>query len=1078
MFKVINASAGSGKTYNLVKEYLILLFQDTENYKHILAITFTNKATAEMKERIISALEHIANPAKFPNSNVVNNMLPEILQECPKINPNEIQLIAQKCLTKILHNYSELAVSTIDSFSHKIIRAFSHDMELAAGFSIELHFEKLVDEAVSNLIARAGNDQVLTEFLINYIDHLHENKSNQDFEKPIKDIGKILSDDKIRVLLENDNFMNLDILFFKNIIQKLYAEIYSLEKKIKDVANDTNKAISDANLSINDFAKKSTGIGNYFNKVLKDIYKDNTNPTTLAPIEDYDNDNLWATKDGNRVGVIGIKPIIRDNFNKIQELLKELNDHQIIMENIYTFALLNEIAKEIDIIKTEENVLPIAEFNTKISDIVALSEAPYIYERIGEKYNYLMIDEFQDTSTLQWQNILPLIDNSLANNFTNLIVGDGKQAIYIWRNGEVRQFTSLPKIYQSISPEDITLNRENSFARNIQKINLDRNFRSAKTIVNFNNSFFKYFSENNNWIKDEAYTSIYDYAIFQQKANSSNTGYVEIDVFESEKIKAVEFQKFNIEKTYQIIEKLHNEYEYDYGDIAVMCYKSSEGQMIAGYLLEKGINVVSPDSLSLTSSNKVQFICSIIKMLSLQSNEVDLNMCLKYLCITNDKQQIFESLSKSIDKKAPHIKSFSAVCESFDINFDTTKLSFYSGYELCEYLIELFNLDNNDIFIQRFLNIFQENPSLTITEFPEWLDENEKDLKISSTKGIDAVHIMTIHKSKGLEFPVVICAFTDYKLPSGNTAKYLYVNNKSSFKHLKSHLVKHNSSLINSSYEDEYLEEKESQYLDKINLLYVALTRAKEQLYILTKRQKVSDEKKTKTSDTFSIDKIICDFIDNEECSSLHPFKIDDNTITFGELNKKTKKETYQDETIDLESIYSDWRTRIKIATPNKTYYDSDDSNGYSSEQIRWGNKFHALMSRIKTADDIKLISHFIDKKEVFNIEEKELFFKIFNSMINNENIFNLLFDYDKVYFEKEMLSSEGQIFRADRITVKNGVYNIIDFKTGEESLKDIKQIENYCEILRTMGHNDVKGYIIYCWEDVKLVEIVSKNLF
>ena len=1062
MFKVINASAGSGKTYTLVKEYLVLLFKNTDNYKHVLAITFTNKAAAEMKERIITALEHIAEPEKYMNSSINKYMLPDIAKELPQIAADKFPEKAKECLSKILHNYYEFAVSTIDSFSHKIIRAFSHDMQIASGFSIELDFGKLIDEAVSNLFARAGSDEELTEFLINYIDHLHESESSKAFERPIIELAQVLSNEKIRLLLEKSTFVNSDIAFFKGIITEFYSEIDLLENKLRATAQHSIDAMASAGLTPNDFWQKAGGIAGYFAKVLDKLDEVEKFSYAKKAIDNYDDNDKWISKESKNNNVLTVKPILLEDFNKIQVLTRELIDCRIILANLHTYALLNQIAQEIDLIKSEQNILPISEFNTKISNIVAQSEAPYIYERIGEKYNHIMVDEFQDTSILQWQNIIPLIDNSLSNSFKNIIVGDGKQAIYIWRNGEVRQFTSLPSIYKSLSSAEITAARENSFERNIERINLDKNYRSAKTIVEFNNHLFKYFSENNYFIKDEAYKNIFDSDLFIQKPNSKATGYVEVRSFEFSTGMTAEYSDFNVKQTHEIIQKLHDEYGYAYGDIAVLSYSGKHGQLIGGYLLEQGIDVVSPDSLHITSSPKIHFITSIINMLTKQSNEIDLNVGIKFLCEQANRAEAYETLSKSIDKRFPHIKSFANICKQFNINFDVPKLSFYSCYELCEHLITLFNLEVKDVFIQRLLNSFQENPKLTLTEYPEWFKNYGEKIFISSVEGKDAVQISTIHKSKGLEFPIVISPFTDYDITPKGRATYMHVANKTKNEKLDAYIIKYAEKLERSSYADEFEEEKESKVLDKINLLYVALTRAKDQLYIITKKEKSS-------TDTFGAHKIICNFVDSTECNNLNPNRIDDNCVSFGELNKKTETEKSTPNTIDLESTYHNWRTRLRIATSPQNY-SPENRQAYSSEEIEWGKIFHAAISFLKTPQDIANI-HLLQNAETLTTAQSEKILQLFNMLIADKAVNKLLFDYDKVYIEKEMINAAGQFFRADRITVKDGVYNIIDFKTGKENTKDIKQVANYCEILRSMGVAQVNGFIVYCGESVGIVE-------
>ena len=498
-FLVYKSSAGSGKTFTLVREYITLVLEDPEKYRNILAITFTNKAADEMKQRVLSSLKQLVALKKNYELRITNydkdkkNPLVEELSKRLELTEEEICNRADTVLTSILHNYSDFSIGTIDSFVHRIIKTFAHDLYIPLNFEVEMDEDVLLDEATELLISKVGADENITKILVEFTENRTDDERSWHVENDIKNFASVLLKEEGQIYL--DKLKEISLTDYFGIIKKLFALTTLFENNIKTIADKACGLIDRYNISQESFSQGRNGIGRYFiNLAGGNIDKIQPNSYVLKTIEE----DKWCSgkaEKADRDSIESIKGELKEYFNNIDELVNR--DHKkytlfsMIMQNIYPIAVLNEIKKIIDEIKTENNILHISEFNRIISGIVLKEPIPFIYERTGEKFKHYLIDEFQDTSLLQWQNLLPLIDNSLAENNLNMVVGDGKQAIYRWRNGEVEQFTSLPKIPVKTMTA-IVKEREATLERNYKGVELDKNYRSGKLIVEFNNKLFSF----------------------------------------------------------------------------------------------------------------------------------------------------------------------------------------------------------------------------------------------------------------------------------------------------------------------------------------------------------------------------------------------------------------------------------------------------------------------------------------------------------------------------------------------------------------------------------------------------------
>ncbi|MDD2205106.1 MAG: UvrD-helicase domain-containing protein [Bacteroidales bacterium] len=1059
-FKIIKASAGSGKTYQLVKEYLMLILSHADKFRHILAITFTNKAAAEMKERVLKSLTLIAN--SDDTSNQQNPLLLDLQQSLLNVN---VTANAPKAILSILHDYSDFAVSTIDSFSHRLIRSFAYDMKLASDFTVELDFDTVIKDAVDNLIARVGNDVDITDFMLSYIQNETENETGMSFEKPILDVGNILKNEKIRTEIAAKQLNKLTISDFVNLIEDIKKIKAKYKSSIETVAHNAVTLITQNGLDAGSFSQGLKGVGGFFYKVLKSDVEDiKFGKYTVDAMNGTAN---WYSKSASpsvKNAIENIKEDLQKYYEDICKNYKNFINLQVVGKNIYPFALLNEISKEIELIKADRNILPIAEFNTMISNIVAKSDAPFIYEKIDAKYANYMIDEFQDTSVLQWQNIIPLIDNSLSLGNANLIVGDAKQAIYRWRNGEVKQFVSLPKIYAGIGDPKVIAQREQNFNDNYCLTQLGYNYRSMPQVVDFNNKLYDYvYNYCGGLIADSC--KIYEAA--SQQCKTEGEGFVELD-FYNKKEEVQTYTDFNLKRTLEVVKELHNEYNYDYADIAVLCRAKSKAQLIADYLVQNDIPVTSPDSLMLVSSKKVLFIITLMKIVTGKNNDIDFFFAASFVAeYFNDNNEHLLTV-----KGGRPADIFAGLCKLYNCDFNYEKLLILSGYEFCENVVSLFKLDSNDAYLQRLLNVFYENPALTIQDFPEWFAEKKDKLCVAADNSSDSVQVMTIHKSKGLEFPIVICPFTDYNTALNSKKEFLLVDNLDKNSILKSCMVQLGKSLHESDYNKYYEDEMVDRNLDVINLLYVSTTRAVEQLYIFTENK--SDSKTTSTA--FEISDLLGNFVlyTNDGNSKI------ESVVTFGEKTVKNKKSLASAnaavETCELlNTACFDWRNKLNIAVSSDNFVRDyrADNDGFMSDQILWGNKLHLALSLLEKPADAKSIIARLSKKITLNEAEIDKINITVKYILENTDVYNLMFDNDKVLIERDMCDDDGSMFRADRVNVKGDKYQIIDFKTGEQRSEHATQVKKYCNLIKKITNAAVEGYVLYCDNECVKIDAV-----
>ena len=1049
-FTVYRSSAGSGKTFTLVKEYLKIVLQDTDAFRNILAVTFTNKAAAEMKHRVLHSLEELSDPL-IPFSKPLHIA---ILSETG-LGEAEIRSNAAEALKKILHHYSDFAIGTIDSFSHRIIRAFAHDFGLPVNFEVELDSGKLIETAVDLLLEKAGDDEPLTALLVGFLENKMEEDKSWAIDKILISFSGLLLDEESQQHLFK--LRSLSAEDFKAIAIFLRKKIREFEKSAGDVASKAQNAIRETGLEHQAFANGRYGISWYFEQIANGRFdKIIPSPKISSMVAKDVWHNAKATP-AEKSAIDAIRHVLLESYNQLQYIVASYPVYvfyNLLETSIYPLAVLNSIDRIMQEFKKQNNIIHISEFNTRIASIVLGEPVPFIYERIGEKYNHILIDEFQDTSALQWQNFVPLIENSLASGHFNLVVGDGKQAIYRWRNGDVEQFSALPALKGS-RENPVIKEREEALNRYFQEKFLNRNFRSRKEIISFNNDFFRFICG----FLDESRAKVYS-GLNQETDSAQDGGYIRIsfvDKPDDEEAPAGQMPG----KTTGIIADCRND-GYAWNDIAVLCRKNKDASLIARTLVEKNIPVISGESLLLNYSSHVRLLISLVSYLYNPSDQIIQAGILNHYCRTEPGYRKFFNdwlnMPSADDQRTKSFENFISVKTG---PYPVGKLKTLPVFDLFIILVRSFcQASANDPYIQFLLNSvlkFSTEVSSSAPDFLEWWDTQKEKLSVVMPSGYDAVQVMTIHKAKGLQFPVVIYPFASERMEP--TRPYLWVDLRDgTVPGLTAAILPSVSGMEITSYAGQYKEELQKSMLDLVNILYVAMTRPMERLYILPPKPSKS------ASQPKSIPSLLKSFLIHKElweegCDD-YEFGV---KITPGWSGKEKVG------VCGMSGIaFGDWRDKIRIRARAPEVWNLDDPEA----NRRFGNVLHMALAGINSehnADDV--IGEMLEKGLMDKKWEEEIRSKI-SSILSNPELAFLFNENADVKPEAEILTSEGHTLRPDRVVLRGREALIADYKTGRPLDKDKDQLRQYRKRLEEMGYNPVRSYLLYLEPDVRLEEV------
>lgn len=1021
-FNIYNASAGSGKTFTLVKEYLILLFTSSrkDRYKNILAITFTNKAVGEMKKRII---ESLAEFSKLDTSQSESALL-KIIADETGLTKKEIKNKSEEILKSIIHNYAAFEISTIDGFTHRVLRTFARDLGIPMNFEVELSADEVLIEAVESLISRAGTDDNLTKVLINYTLSKTDDDKSWDISRDLFQIAKLLINENHQQAI--DTLKSKTLEDFEKFSIKLKRDIKSTEQTLVKSSEYFFELIQNNGIEEKWFSRGS--VPGYFRKIRnpgQNISYDTNWAANIAEAPLYNK----SLDDNSKVVLDELQTQIAELFETTKKAYFNLEFLKEIKKNLVQLSLLNEINREVEEIKKDRNLVLISEFNPRISAQVKNQPVPFIYERLGERYEHYFIDEFQDTSTMQWENLIPLVGNKLdsADTAGLTIVGDAKQSIYRWRGGRAEQLIDLSNL--KVAP----------FQTEQKVINLPDNFRSGSLVVNFNNELFKYAA---NLLNYEEYSDLFKNS--GQTPKRGDFGYVNIEFIEAAN-KEEEFEIYP-EKILNIIRDLDSK-GFNRRDICILTRKRSEGVAVAEYLSENAVSVISSETLLLSQSAEVRFIIDILSYsLNLENEKIKLNifdyLAEKILPEVDHHQTLVENLSKSGAE-------FFAWLNDYEWKFDLNQVKSLSLYESVEYIIRSFNLvTNSDAYIQFFLDFVFETAQTTSNGLNDFLSkwEQKKDkLSIVVPDADHAVQIMTIHKSKGLEFPVVIYPFANSDLQdTRNDNLWLDINDDNipiAYVSASQKMLNWNENAANKYKDLLYKNE-----LDTLNVLYVACTRASQHLYILSNY----NEKPKKTP---NVSDILADYIRSAG-------KWNDGLVyEFGDPVKTFDSKPSEISGIQPETYYSSetQNQAVNIVTRSGSLWDS-----HQQEAIEKGEIIHEILARINDQKDLNKAVEWAVSTGLIIEESRGEILSLIENIITHPELKHYFAPGIKNLNEKELISKTGKRMRPDRLNFDGKKVSVLDYKTGGFVDTHTRQVLEYANALREMGYIIEKSLLIY----------------
>ena len=1043
-FTIYNASAGSGKTYTLVKEYLkiILISAKDDAYKNILAITFTNKAVSEMKSRIVDSLFDFT---KDNPSDKSIGLMQDISIETG-LNLNQITQKAKSIIKNIIHNYAAFDISTIDKFTHKVIRSFAIDLDLPVTFDVSLDTENLLQEAVDAIVAEAGNDEELTKLLVDFTMEKTDDDKSWDVSNEIFNTGKLILNENYRE--EVVSLKEKSIPQFITLQRKLKELCNQLEEETKQLAIDILAKIENNGIDLKSFS------AGHFPKHLQGIAEGKFNPAnkTYHEFEDIKINKTASDK-------LIIESIISDLLEVLGVIYKKFEKkhfYEAFLKNITPLSLINTVSNQLARIQQEQNIVSISEFNKLINEQIQNQPAPFIYEKLGEKYKHFFIDEFQDTSEMQWQNLIPLIDNALSsedlqgNQGSLLIVGDPKQSIYRWRGGKAEQFIDLAKKGNPFSNKDKSV------------VNLESNFRSYDEVIQFNNDFFKFLSQK---FENEDYKDLYENKSFQ-KSNSKTGGFVNISFLpkiDKEEIEDdITQDDLYLQKTWQIIQEVQQK-GFSLGEIVILVRNNSKGVLLANYLTENKIPVISSESLLLGSSSEVQLV---------------LNM-LRYLNDKKDKESLANALyyfSKNFETHLPthdfiwqgiqfeNEAAFQNWLKSFGIDFNFQSIRRKSLYEAVEMIVSKgIPLAKNNAYTQFFLDIVLERDvkyQLSINDFLEYWEKSASKLSIPSAEGSEAIRIMTIHKSKGLEFPVVIFPFAEENY-SRHKSEKMWLDAPSEEVEFERFLID-KSSKVTGYGEDAkavYNQKTQEDLLDNINVVYVALTRAEEQLYVISSWKERNKQGELPNNLASYFIEFIEDRIDFDTSKLDYSFGISERKSIPKKIQKKNEFIKPPSSTLSPESIKIAQREALMWGTKQQ-------------EAIEFGNVMHKVLSYVNSKFDIDLAIVKALEEGLITYVQKETVEKVLSEIVLNENLKEFFDGQSQIFNERIIIKKGVKTIIPDRVVVNKKEAFLLDYKTGSHNQKYVQQLQEYENALREMGFDVKKKSLIYIGEKLEIVNL------
>jgi ATP-dependent exoDNAse (exonuclease V) beta subunit len=1068
MLTVYRASAGTGKTHTLTGEYLRLLFSGTDMHTRILSVTFTNKATEEMKSRILKELHLIASGAP-------SGYLPLLAAEYGRTE-EQIRRQAKQMLIRILHDYASFHISTIDHFFQQVMRAFVRELGLQGNYRIEMDVDTVLNESIDQLLSgldRAENKELLG-WLLRFSEEKVERGESWDIRKEIKQLSFELFKEKYKTSSEDIKRDIEDKRSLAEYRDTLFGIMRATESEARQLGERALALLSAHGLTPSDF-KGGSRSPLYFFERLAGGAMDEPSATFRSLVDN--GDALCGKTTPPRMQEV-IRAAFHGGLNDCLQRTVDFFDNltryrtaREVARFYYTLGILTDISLRIKSWMEERNRMLIADTTDLLNKIIGGSDVPFIYEKTGTRIDYYMIDEFQDTSEMQWRNFRPLIEESLSYRHDNLIVGDVKQSIYRFRNSD---WTLLDEQVGKDFPQSA-----------ITEKTLTDNWRSHRLIVEFNNAFFtvapSLLQQQFNKGLDESALDGERRNMFASKIVSAyaksfqhvsppfrnKDGHVRIELLPDSD--EADWKAEAMTRLPRLIEQLQDK-GYSLRDIAILVRTKAEGVTVANTLLAckeahsdspYGYDIISEDALIIGNSAAVRFMVGMMQHVSHPEDAV--------------LQKFAHILHIALRRKAGRASGNESLAEAVAQGFpeaivpELRRLSHRSFYETAEGIYRLFEQDipeNEQVFVQSFLDLiagYAAKEPADMDKFLQWWKETGHQAKIATPDTQNAVRILTIHKSKGLGFKAVIIPFADWETEPKSSTIFWCSPHEAPFDRFHLVPVSYSKELSKTIFAADYYNEKLYAYIDNLNALYVAFTRAKEELIVYAPN---AEAKRTKQISKLIRDSILAEGVDEtadgERLMTLpEGFRADDGMFEWGDW---WQTQTAHDDTLQeipmkrIPSILPDERIHLHLHRKGGFFDD---------RQRRYGILMHDILSRIRTKEDIPgAVAARESAGEIHSEEAKTLSAQL-EQLLDKPAVRKWFDGSTLVMNEAEILFGNGKSRRPDRIMVDGDSVTIVDYKFGKQKEAcHRQQIKKYISLIHEIGYQTVSGYIWYIETD------------
>ena len=1153
-FRIYSSSAGSGKTYQLTKEYLLLALgaDDPAYFKRVLAITFTNDAAGEMKERIVGALRRFA----YPERGKADGLLAEVAAKL-KLAPAEVQRRAAATFRLVLYHYADFAVSTIDSFVQRIVTAFTRELGLPATFEVELDTDTVLQSAVAALLDKVNRDpnsKLLSQTLAEYaLGQAEEGKSWSRLPEELAGFGRVLFNETVQEAVAQ--LGKLSLADFRQLDREIRARRAEIEAAFAQTQEVGAAILAGAGVSADDLYYGKAGIGQYVQKGVALLQADagpNSYVRKTLTEDKWYGGKIKAPADKERVDAV--KEPLTNLVTTLDKLRADFLPNYLLLSAMqpYLFhaSLLSELNKLVEQISRERNVVLISEFNRRIASIVLTEPVPFLYERLGERYEHILIDEFQDTSVLQWNNLLPLVENTLANGHSSLAVGDAKQAIYRWRGGEMEQILRLHQgntgaLVARARDEDtreLLRLRYETLDGAIEPKALQVNYRSAREIVDFNNAFFEAVSsrhaalglvkgiyddqfgqqvpevervksEKSKVIKEDIEQAAgtgtnQEISTFNASLLTPFSGHVELlftqkdapalrydaaaGTYTSEPLPGhvpdalLNYDESTCYLTLQLVEQALRD-GYQLADIAVLCRTRSASKTIAKFLKERGYAIISADSLALEFAEVVNLLVSILRVLHQPADTL----------ARAEALLLVDKVVRGLAPTPSRVRHIAEVANAaggtsffdelralgYDVHEDET--GNLGLYELAERLLSLFGLlgrNGESDYLFRFLDLTLEYSlkfGNNLGNFLTHWEERKGRISINAPGGRAAITITTVHKAKGLAYGCVIVPFADWSLePHRGTLLWGHLEAGQKPIELMPDVavVSLSKGIQQTVLGAQYDEEREKTFLEGLNTLYVAFTRPRHRLYVISKRP----EEKRSAKATEETDATAPTATARTVADLLHGYLLgrgewQEEQVSFI-VSQGTPAAAKAISHQPLANSYeltnlaaAPWENRLKLRRHATALFDFDEQQA----QGEWNRKLHFALRRLLTAADVGRVASQLVAEGILSARERPELVASLERLVGDPRLAPYFAPHLSVETEREILVGGVKLrdYKPDRIVLEpsleehhriGGRVTLLDFRLPPPQEKHKRLLRNYATLFEQLGYTEVRSVIYY----------------